>query len=143
MAKDPRPSLVVLDPVGGVSGDMFIAAMLDAWPALAAPVMRAIRNSGLPQGSKVSLVQRRSGGLGAAGFVFEGSAAAPSGAYPDFADGSPRRRFLINRDHALGILALLAEAEAAVHRVPIEKVHFHELADWDTLGRHRRCRRHH
>ncbi len=109
MAKDPLPSLVVLDPVGGVSGDMFIAAMLDAWPGLAAPVMRAINDSGLPQGSKVSLVQRRSGGLAAAGFVFEGSAAVPSGAYPDV-----RRRLAeaplspSNRDHALGILALLA-----------------------------------
>ena len=135
MAKDPSPSLVVLDPVGGVSGDMFIAAMLDAWPALATPVLRAIRNSGLPQGSKVSLVRRRSSGLAAAGFVFEGSAAAPSGAYPDF-----RRRLTeaplsaSNRDHALGILALLAEAEAAVHRVAIERVHFHELADWDTVA---------
>ena len=111
MAKDPSPSLVVLDPVGGVSGDMFIAAVLDAWPALTTPVLRAIRNSGLPQGSKVSLVQRCSGGLAAAGFVFEGSAAAPSGAYPDL-----RRRLTeaplsaSNRDHALGILALLAEA---------------------------------
>ena len=133
MAKDPLPSLVVLDPMGGVSGDMFIAAVLDAWPGLAAPVMRAIKDSGLPPGSKVSLVQRRSGGLAAAGFVFEGNAAVPSGAYPDV-----RRRLAeaplsaSYRDHALAILALLAKAEAAVHRVPLERVHFHELADWDT-----------
>src|SRR5579871_1976976 len=83
MAKDLVPSLIVLDQVGGASGDMFIAAVLDAWPALAAPVLRAINGSGLPQGSKASLVRRRSGGLAAAGFVFEGSAAIPSGAYPD------------------------------------------------------------
>jgi pyridinium-3,5-bisthiocarboxylic acid mononucleotide nickel chelatase len=133
MSAGPLPSLVVLDPVGGVSGDMFIAAVLDAWPGFATPVLRAIRNSGLPPSSKVSLVQRRSGGLAGAGLVFEGSAAAPSGDYPDV-----RRRLAeaplaaSNRDHALAILALLAEAEAAVHRVPVESVHFHELADWDT-----------
>lgn len=133
MRKRPLPSLVVLDPVGGVSGDMFIAAVLDALPRLATPVLRAIRNSGLPPGSKVSLVQRRSGGLAAAGLVFEGSAVVTSGAYPDL-----RRRLAeaplaaSTRDHALAILTLLAEAEAAVHRVPIERVHFHELADWDT-----------
>ena len=80
MSTGPLPSLVVLDPVGGVSGDMFIAAVLDAWPGFATPVLRAIRDSGLPPSSKVSLVQRRSGGLAGAGFVFEGSAAAPSGA---------------------------------------------------------------
>jgi uncharacterized protein (TIGR00299 family) protein len=133
MGIDPLPSLVVLDPVGGVSGDMFIAAVLDAWPALAVPVLTAIRDSGLPPGSNVSLAQRRSGGIAGSGFVFAGSAAAPSGAYPDF-----RRRLAEARlsepirAHALAILKLLAEAEAAVHRVPLETVHFHELADWDT-----------
>jgi pyridinium-3,5-bisthiocarboxylic acid mononucleotide nickel chelatase len=133
MGADPLPSLIVLDPVGGVSGDMFIAAALDAWPHLAEKVLRAIAESGLPPGCKAALVERRSGGLAAAGFVFEGDAAAPSGAYPDL-----RRRLAEAplapgvQGHALAILALLAEAEAAVHRVPVEAVHFHELADWDT-----------
>jgi uncharacterized protein (TIGR00299 family) protein len=36
-------------------------------------------------------------------------------------------------EHALAILALLAEAEAKVHGVAIDDVHFHELADWDSL----------
>ena len=31
MRAAPLPSLVVLDPVDGVSDDMFIAAVLDAW----------------------------------------------------------------------------------------------------------------
>jgi pyridinium-3,5-bisthiocarboxylic acid mononucleotide nickel chelatase len=133
MSAAPLPALVVLDPLGGVSGDMFIAAVLDAYPQLAAPVLRAIGDSGLPPGSKVSLVERRSGGLAGAGFVFEGSAASPSGAYPEFRQrlaAAPLSPSL--RDHVLAILAMLAEAEAAVHRVPIESVHFHELADWDT-----------
>jgi uncharacterized protein (TIGR00299 family) protein len=133
MIGEPLPSLVVLDPIGGVSGDMFVAAMLDAWPGMAAPVLRAIGDSGLPPGSKASLVPRRSGGLAGAGFVFEGSAAAPSGAYPEFRQRLAEAPLSPSiRDHALAILALLAEAEAAVHRMPIESVHFHELADWDT-----------
>ncbi|HUH83462.1 MAG TPA: LarC family nickel insertion protein [Stellaceae bacterium] len=133
MSEAPLPSLVVLDPVGGVSGDMFIAAMLDGWPGLAPAVLQAINRSGLPPGSQASLVERRSGGLAGAGFVFEGSAAAPSGSYPAFRQrlaAAPLSPSI--RDHALAILALLAEAEATVHRVPIERVHFHELADWDT-----------
>jgi uncharacterized protein (TIGR00299 family) protein len=37
------------------------------------------------------------------------------------------------RELALAMLRHLAEAEAAVHAVPLEEVHFHEIADWDTL----------
>ena len=37
------------------------------------------------------------------------------------------------RTHALALLALLAEAEASVHGIAIDDVHFHELADWDSL----------
>ncbi|RTL88542.1 LarC family nickel insertion protein [Ancylobacter aquaticus] len=36
-------------------------------------------------------------------------------------------------EHACAILALIAEAEAAIHRVAVEEVHFHEIADWDSL----------
>jgi uncharacterized protein (TIGR00299 family) protein len=133
MRAAPLASLVILDPVGGVSGDMFVAAALDAWPSFREPVLSAITESGLPPGCKVSLVERHSGGLAGAGFVFEGDAAAPSGAYPALRRRLAEARLSPSvRDHALAILALLAEAEAAVHRVPIESVHFHELADWDT-----------
>lgn len=38
--------------------------------------------------SRASLVQRRTGGLAAAGFVFEGSAVVPGSAYLMFAEGS-------------------------------------------------------
>ncbi|HEY1722455.1 MAG TPA: nickel pincer cofactor biosynthesis protein LarC [Magnetospirillaceae bacterium] len=128
-----RPSLILLDPVGGISGDMFVAAMLDAFPDLAEPTLDAVRRCGLPQSCKVKLVERQSNGLAAAGFMFEGDAASPSGAYPDF-----RRRLKdaplseTVRARALAILELLGQAEASVHRTPIEQVHFHELADWDT-----------
>ena len=37
------------------------------------------------------------------------------------------------RKHALALLALLADAESRVHGVPVDAVHFHELADWDSL----------
>ncbi len=36
-------------------------------------------------------------------------------------------------DQATAILRRLAEAESLMHRVPIEEVHFHEIADWDSL----------
>jgi uncharacterized protein (DUF111 family) len=38
------------------------------------------------------------------------------------------------REHALALLALLANAEAKVHGTSADDVHFHELADWDSLA---------
>ena len=35
--------------------------------------------------------------------------------------------------HAVAVLRRLAEAESRMHRVAIDQVHFHELADWDSL----------
>jgi pyridinium-3,5-bisthiocarboxylic acid mononucleotide nickel chelatase len=127
------PSFLILDPVGGVSGDMFIAAMLDAWPFLAEPVFDAVRHGGLPATARVALIERHSGGLAGRGFVFEGHRSAPTGAYSDVRHRLTEAELSASiRAHALAILRLLAEAEATVHRVAIDDVHFHELADWDT-----------
>ncbi|MEO5761616.1 MAG: LarC family nickel insertion protein [Vicinamibacteria bacterium] len=45
-----------LDPVGGIAGDMFAAAMLDAFPFLQEAVQRAVRASGLPERFRCDLV---------------------------------------------------------------------------------------
>jgi pyridinium-3,5-bisthiocarboxylic acid mononucleotide nickel chelatase len=34
---------------------------------------------------------------------------------------------------AIAILRRLAEVESRMHRVPLDEVHFHEIADWDSL----------
>jgi len=129
---ESRPATILLDPIGGVSGDMFLAAVLDAWPALAKPVLGAVR-AALPAGYEVSLVGRSSGALPAAGLAFTGNGTAPTGGYDAFRDRIGKTRLPASvRPHALEMLKLLAEAEAAVHRVPVAEVHFHELADWDT-----------
>ena len=49
MLAHARPSCVELDPVGGVSGDMFVAAMLHGWPSLVEPVVGTIRASPPPR----------------------------------------------------------------------------------------------
>ncbi len=36
-------------------------------------------------------------------------------------------------EQAVAILTLIAGVEAEIHQVPIENVHFHEIADWDSL----------
>ena len=37
------------------------------------------------------------------------------------------------RDHALAILSILAHAEARMHALAVEDVHFHEVGDWDSI----------
>jgi hypothetical protein len=63
-----------LDAVGGIAGDMFVAAMLDALPALRDRVL-ADAKAVLPAGYGVELSERRSGVLRGLGF---GSAAQGS-----------------------------------------------------------------
>ena len=49
------------------------------------------------------------------------------------ARSAPRRCVRRHARHALALLRLLAEAEARVHGIAVDDVHFHELADWDSL----------
>jgi uncharacterized protein (TIGR00299 family) protein len=128
------PRHILLDPIGGLAGDMFIAAALDTWPDLEPPVLQAIRDSGLPRGWETALRRSAKADLRASVFRCTGPREAhPSGSYRDFRErlaaaplGAATRR------HALGMLELLGDAEASVHGVPLDSVHFHELADWDT-----------
>ena len=129
-----------LDLVGGIAGDMFVAAMVDALPALEAPIRReleAVRPGGaaMPDFPVAS-----SAGLRARGF----RAAASSGYRKlEASQGTSYRelRHTIEsaplaagtQRHALALLDLLAAAEAHVHGTSLDDVHFHELADWDSL----------
>ena len=142
----PAASIAIhLDLVGGIAGDMFVAAMLDAIPSLAAPVLAALAQV-QPAGASVpALTATSQGGLRAARFGLDAGSRAPRNlaiAAPA-ADGTsyPALRGIVERapldegtrHEALALLAALAEAEAGVHGIAIEHVHFHELADWDSL----------
>ena len=157
-ATPPPASLAIhLDLVGGISGDMFVAAMVDALPALATPVLAelaALQPAGAPG---PAFREAANGGLRARRFGVSleanraGCRAVAAGATPATARaagahehaGTPytllRQRLVdaplrtSTREHALALLALLADAEARVHGISVDDVHFHELADWDSL----------
>lgn len=122
-----------LSPLGGMAGDMFAAAMLDAFPHLEHMVLRATA-AVLPQfNASVSRVSKL--GIAARSFDVPAQKGSAPVHYPEMdlilaeADLSEAAG-----GHARAMLKLLAEAEAAVHDVPLERVHFHEIADWDTLA---------
>ena len=139
----PSSSLAIhLDLVGGLAGDMFVAAMVDALPALAAPVAKALAAVAPPGADLPACADTSSGGLRAKRFGL-----APGSAYrkrdKDSHGGTSYRELQCTlnaktletstREHALAILALLADAEARVHGTTIDDVHFHEIGDWDSL----------
>jgi len=129
---------VHLDPVGGIAGDMFVAALLDAFPRLRERVLADAR-AVLPDGYVARLIESGSGPLRGLSFGLSSTAdnrrsTTDAGSFLDMVRGI-RSASLSDgtAEQAVAILRLIAEVEAAIHRVPIEAVHFHEIADWDSL----------
>ncbi len=115
---------------------MFVAAMLDAFPALNESCQRDLSDAGLLQHVSIERQTGHSQSLAVLRFVVTLNSHAPehTGSYAQL------QRLLASsqlgekvRQRALSLLQLLAQAEAHVHGVPIADVHFHEIADWDSL----------
>ena len=125
-----------LDPLGGLAGDMFLAALLDVWPEHRDGLVEALRAAGLPSSVSVAVEDHRDHALTGKRFRIEGSAdTRPAGAYAAIVDrlrASALGPAVLDR--ALAIFALLAEAEAGIHGLPVDDVCFHELAGWDSIA---------
>ena len=126
-----------LDAVGGVAGDMFVAAMLDALPDLRSRVL-ADAAAVLPRGiGEPRLEEASSGGIRAFRFGLAAEGSVGSSKETTFAALVARIGAAKLTEgtavQAMAVLRILAEAEAKIHRVAIDHVHFHEIADWDSL----------
>jgi pyridinium-3,5-bisthiocarboxylic acid mononucleotide nickel chelatase len=140
-----------LDPVGGVAGDMFVAAILNAYPELIPGLLEAINGLRLPELVTCRVDTVDDGVLAGSRFVVE-SKDRPSlhhHQHTHDSDGSHDHlhrhwsdiRELIEqanlspttKRHAIGIFGLLAEAEARVHGIPVPKVAFHEVGAVDSI----------
>jgi uncharacterized protein (TIGR00299 family) protein len=120
------------DCFSGISGDMTLAALIDAGVEAQA-VCGAIASLGLPVTVEVERV--RKGGFAATHVRVEAPEEHTHRFLPDV-EQILRRGSLTPRqqDLALHIFRRLAEAEAAVHGMPLEKVHFHEVGALDSLA---------
>ena len=124
-----------LDPVGGIAGDMFAAALLDARPNLADGLLTTIDALGLPPSVTIAIDPHRDTAL--AGTRFKVSRPADEGhGHVRLADVSERlaaaRIAPAVRTRSLAIFTLLAEAEGAVHGTDPAEVTFHEVGAWDS-----------
>jgi len=133
-----------LDAVGGVAGDMFIAAMLDAFPDLHDGMLAAIRAAGLPAEVHVGFAEHQDHALTGLRFrvieprTAELLVAAHHHPHTPFADIRAHLQACALtpsvRAHAIGIFTVLAQAEAKVHGKTIDTVSFHELGEWDSIA---------
>ena len=129
-----------LDPVGGIAGDMFAAAMLNAMPEHVQPLQRALAGLHLPEAVKASLTAHDDGILSGARFDVSLPADEQSEHHHDHRSFREIRQHLdaaalddAVRRRALAIFRVLAEAEAEVHGFAVENVAFHEIGAWDSI----------
>jgi len=129
-----------LDALGGIAGDMFIGAVLDARPDLSQGTLDAIRATGIPQTWRLSLADHHDHVLRGKRFsVIEPHGSAdPRADHTSYANIVERLREAPLADgvrrRAQAIFELLAKAEASVHGVAIDDVTFHEVGAWDSVA---------
>ncbi len=120
------------DCFSGISGDMTLGALVDAGVSGDA-IRDGIASLGLP--IKLNITKVRKGGFAATQVSVEAPHEHAHRHLPDveaiLARGSLTQR---QRDLALRIFRRLAEAEATVHGMPLEKVHFHEVGALDSIA---------
>src|SRR5438874_1684560 len=123
---------VHFDCFSGISGDMTLGALIDAGVDAEA-VRAAIASLGLPIALKVEKV--RKGGFAATQVTIEAPHEHKHRHLHHVEEILGRGRLTERqRELALRIFRRLAEAEAAVHGMPIEKVHFHEVGALDSIA---------
>lgn len=128
---------VHLDLVGGLAGDMFLAAAIDAGVVDVPKLEAALRTLGLGDGIVIEVEQARRGAIAGTRVWFDG--------WDPAADSDHRHLTTIERligDSALpesvktGAVALfrtLGAAESKIHGIPMERVHFHEVGAVDSI----------
>jgi len=127
--------IAYFDPFSGAAGDMILGALIDAGYPFS-ELEKTIGALGLPE---LSLRMERVLRQGLGGSKIDVIINPPEG---HVHRGIKDIEILINRTTlpekvkalALKIFWVIAEAEAEAHRMPVEKVHFHEVGALDALA---------
>jgi uncharacterized protein (TIGR00299 family) protein len=120
------------DCFSGISGDMTLGALIDAGVDAEA-IRSGIASLGLP--IRLEIEKVRKGNFAATYVHVEAPEEDTHRFLPDVEEILGRGHLTARqRELALRIFRRLAEAEAAVHGMPLEKVHFHEVGALDSLA---------
>jgi uncharacterized protein (TIGR00299 family) protein len=118
-----------VDCIGGVAGDMLLGALLDAGASV--DRLRGVPTALGLSGVAIHIERVERQGVGALHVeVVAAGEPDPHRSWREIRDLLESRAA---RPDALRIFTRLAEAEAAVHGVQVEDVHFHELGAIDTI----------
>jgi uncharacterized protein (DUF111 family) len=122
-----------VEPLGGLAGDMFVAALADAFPHLRDEAAGMLATQDFPAELRIAFAPHDDGVLHGQRLLIDAPAYG-HGSYPELDHVLATARVDETvRALARRALRLLGEAEAGVHGIALERVHFHEIAGWDTL----------
>ncbi|MFT4711959.1 MAG: hypothetical protein ACJAVI_003678 [Candidatus Azotimanducaceae bacterium] len=125
-----------LDLVGGLSGNMFVGAMLDQLKISASTLLSQIELAGFADLVKLTVVDKNDGIL--TGTYFNVIADDDAHHHRHYRDIKLRiEQSPLDNDTkriCLSIFHLLAVAEATVHGREVEEVVFHEVGAWDSIA---------
>ena len=126
----PPMKLLYLDPIMGISGDMCIAALIDAGCPFD-QLMELLRQLPLDLPSMTPEKRRKGAVEGTYLRIGESPVHLSIGQMREMIEGLEIEQRV--KADALGILEVLVNGEAKAHGVPAEEVHFHELSHVDTI----------
>ncbi|MCS6936948.1 MAG: nickel pincer cofactor biosynthesis protein LarC [Candidatus Bipolaricaulota bacterium] len=126
--------IAYLDCFSGIAGDMFLAALLDAELIAAQFLSEKLSRLGLgPVRVHTERVLRQ--GIAATHLRFETSADSHDHQHWSEIRALIEKSALTasEKARAMAIFSTLADAEAKIHGIPIDNVHFHELGALDSI----------
>jgi uncharacterized protein (TIGR00299 family) protein len=124
--------LCYLDAFSGISGDMLVGALADAG-AGQAQIVAGIES--LETGATLAFEKVKRGGLGATKFHVKVQETHTHRHLPHILKmiekaALPERA----KQNAAAVFQRLGEAEARIHQVPVDRVHFHEVGAADSIA---------
>ncbi|XRP96900.1 nickel pincer cofactor biosynthesis protein LarC [Methanocaldococcus sp. 16A] len=123
--------MFLLDPFSGISGDMFLAAMIDFVnkEKLINTIKKVIDvDIEIKKVKKCHIIANK------VNIIPKDNVDYKANTYKDIKKIIKKAEIPENiKISALEILKILAEAESKVHNVDIEEVHFHEIGNYDTI----------
>ncbi len=122
-----------LDAFSGISGDMTVGALVDAG-APAGALIEALEQLGT--GARFSVEKTARGGIAASKFRVETGAEPVKHRHLSHILAMIDKSAIAGRakQNASEVFRRLGQAEAQVHGMPIEKVHFHEVGAVDSIA---------
>jgi uncharacterized protein (TIGR00299 family) protein len=133
-----------LDIVGGIAGDMFIAAMLDTFDDLQLETLKAVATVLPEEAGMAVLFQGVNAGISGLRFNLKAPDKEKAAHHHEHTHHHTTYQYLcefLNKSSldleviqtAIDLLTIIAKAEAKIHGKTLDDVHFHELADWDSV----------